>query len=44
MSPTTKPSTGGVILVVDDNRDAAYTLAMLLQLNGYETHACYSGQ
>ncbi|WP_439558066.1 response regulator [Dyadobacter sp.] len=32
------------ILVVDDNRDAADTLAMLLKLTGYETKACYSGR
>ncbi|KQS30951.1 response regulator [Dyadobacter sp. Leaf189] len=32
------------ILVVDDNRDAADTLAMMLKLTGYETKACYSGR
>ncbi|WP_051663905.1 response regulator [Dyadobacter crusticola] len=31
------------VLVVDDNRDAADTLAMMLKLTGYETRACYSG-
>ena len=32
------------ILVVDDNRDAATTLAMLLDLTGNETHTAYDGQ
>jgi PAS domain S-box-containing protein len=33
-----------VILVVDDNRDAAESLAMLLQLWGHEVHVVYDGQ
>jgi two-component system CheB/CheR fusion protein len=32
------------ILVVDDNRDAARTLALLLKVKGYESHECYSGE
>ena len=32
------------ILVVDDNRDAADTLAMLLDFLGYETKTAYDGQ
>ncbi|MEX2496728.1 MAG: PAS domain S-box protein [Woeseia sp.] len=31
------------ILVVDDNRDSADSLAALLQLNGHETHVAYDG-
>jgi CheY-like chemotaxis protein len=32
------------ILVVDDNRDAADTLGMLLDFLGYETRTAYDGQ
>lgn len=32
------------LLVIDDNADAAITLAMLLKLKGYETHIQNSGQ
>jgi CheY-like chemotaxis protein len=32
------------ILVVDDNRDAADTLAMLLDFLGYDTRTAYDGQ
>ncbi len=31
------------ILVVDDNRDAADSLAMLLGVQGHEVHTCYDG-
>jgi PAS domain S-box-containing protein len=31
------------VLVVDDNVDAAESLAMLLRLNGHETHVTYNG-
>ncbi len=31
------------ILVVDDNRDSAESLAMLLKLTGHETHIAYDG-
>ena len=34
----------GRILVVDDNADAAFTLAMLLKLKGYEAHTRNSGR
>jgi CheY-like chemotaxis protein len=36
--------TGPQIIVVDDNRDAAYMLKLLLTLKGYETHASYGGR
>jgi PAS domain S-box-containing protein len=32
------------VLVVDDNRDAATSLAMLLQLAGHTTHTAYDGE
>jgi CheY-like chemotaxis protein len=32
------------ILVVDDNRDAAVTMAMLLRLTGHQTSVAHSGQ
>ncbi|HWZ63519.1 MAG TPA: ATP-binding protein [Steroidobacteraceae bacterium] len=45
-----KPSNGSVatmtprrVLVVDDNRDAAQSLAMFLQLSGHETHVAHDG-
>jgi len=31
------------ILIVDDNRDAAHTLAMLLKLSGHETRVAFDG-
>ena len=31
------------VLCVDDNRDAADTLAILLDLAGFRPHVCYSG-
>lgn len=31
------------ILVVDDNRDAAHSLALLLQLRGHETQTAFDG-
>jgi CheY-like chemotaxis protein len=31
------------ILIVDDNRDAATSLAMLLKLTGHETHVAHDG-
>jgi signal transduction histidine kinase/AmiR/NasT family two-component response regulator len=36
-------ATGIRILIVDDNRDAATMLAMLLQLSGHETYAAHDG-
>jgi PAS domain S-box-containing protein len=38
-----RPATHGRILVVDDNTDAGETLAMLLQLYGYEVEVVASG-
>jgi len=37
------PTTARRILVVDDNRDSAESLAMLLNLMGNETHIAYDG-
>lgn len=37
------PTTARRILVVDDNRDSANSLAMLLKLTGHETHTAYDG-
>jgi len=37
------PTTARRILVVDDNRDSAESLAILLQLTGNETHTAYDG-
>lgn len=37
------PTTARRILVVDDNRDSAESLTMLLNLTGYETHIAYDG-
>jgi PAS domain S-box-containing protein len=38
------PPSGKRLLVVDDNRDAAESLAMLLRLQGHEVRVAYSGQ
>ncbi|HTO08653.1 MAG TPA: response regulator [Myxococcota bacterium] len=32
------------VLIVDDNRDAAESLAMVLRLRGYDTTVCHDGQ
>jgi len=32
------------VLIADDNRDAADSLALLLQMCGYELHVCHSGR
>jgi len=37
------PTTARRILVVDDNRDSAMSLAMVLKLTGHETHTAYDG-
>ena len=42
-SEPTEPSVRRRILVVDDNEDAASTLAMLLQLTGNEVHTACDG-
>jgi len=40
--PTTRASV--CILIVDDNRDAAKSLAMLFKISGSETHTAHDGQ
>lgn len=45
--PQRKPTADNAkrrILVVDDNRDSAMSLAMLLRLSGNETHTAYDGE
>ncbi len=42
--PVTNSATSNRILVIDDNADAAFTVAMLLKLKGYETHTRTSGR
>ncbi|TVP44634.1 MAG: response regulator, partial [Gemmatimonadales bacterium] len=37
------PAASGRILVIDDNRDAARSLALLLGFAGYETHTAFDG-
>jgi signal transduction histidine kinase/ActR/RegA family two-component response regulator len=32
------------VLIADDNRDAADSLALLLQMSGYKLHVCHSGR
>ncbi|MEK8029461.1 response regulator [Ideonella sp. DXS29W] len=46
LSPTTSvPATAArQVLVVDDNRDAAQSLAMLLELMGHDTAMAHDGQ
>ena len=39
-----KPSRARRILVVEDNRDSAESLAMLLELSGHETRIAYNGE
>ncbi len=41
---TAPPLVGRRILVADDNRDAADSLAMLLELQGHETRVAYDGR
>jgi signal transduction histidine kinase/CheY-like chemotaxis protein len=41
---TPQPHTSQRVLIVDDNRDAADSLAMLLRLEGRETLSAYSGE
>ena len=41
--PAAKPTLPRRILVVDDNRDAAESLAMLLKLSGHEVHTAHDG-
>jgi CheY-like chemotaxis protein len=39
-----RPGARRTVLVADDNRDAADTLALLLDMDGYETAVAYGGQ
>ena len=41
--PSQPVSAGLRILIVDDNRDAATSLAMLLKMKGHKTHVAYDG-
>ncbi len=43
-APAREGATGARVLVVDDNVDAAQSLAMLLELMGYDAQAVYSGR
>ncbi len=40
---TESPPARRTILVVDDNQDSAISLAMLLEVNGHQTHTAYDG-
>jgi CheY-like chemotaxis protein len=42
-APASPPATLRRILIVDDNRDAAASLAMLLQLTGNDTETAFDG-
>jgi PleD family two-component response regulator len=43
-SPSELPNmTARRVLIVDDNQDAAESLAMLLKLSGHETHIAHDG-
>jgi CheY-like chemotaxis protein len=45
MSKTSvRPGARRTVLVADDNRDAADTLTLLLDMDGYETAVAYGGQ
>jgi PAS domain S-box-containing protein len=41
--PSERSTSGHRLLVVDDNKDAAISLAMLLRLQGYEVHVAHDG-
>jgi CheY-like chemotaxis protein len=42
--PDSAPSGPRRVLVVDDNRDAAESLARLIRLRGHEAHVAWSGE
>src|SRR4051794_16034844 len=45
MQAVSRQPTGGFrVLVVDDNKDAADTLSMLVRMWGYEVQAAYDGE
>jgi signal transduction histidine kinase/DNA-binding response OmpR family regulator len=41
--PAVATSTRRRVLIVDDNTDAAHSLAMLMEVGGHEAHLCYDG-
>lgn len=43
-SPPEQAATGRKVLVVDDNRDSAETLAALLRIHGFEVRAAFNGR
>ncbi|MFL6601308.1 MAG: ATP-binding protein [Steroidobacteraceae bacterium] len=43
-SPAALPGPRGKVLIADDNRDAADSLKLLLELSGYDTFVAYNGQ
>ncbi len=43
VTPPAGPTQSRRILIVDDNKDAAETMAMLQQLHGHDTRTAYSG-
>jgi CheY-like chemotaxis protein/two-component sensor histidine kinase len=43
VEPTLKPPVGRRVLIADDNRDAAESLAMLLELDGHEVTVAHDG-
>ena len=42
-SPSSAASAARRVLIVDDNHDAAESLAMLVEVLGYEAHVCFDG-
>ncbi|MHB9082013.1 MAG: response regulator [Pirellulaceae bacterium] len=48
--PTTMPTTtkqkqkGLCVLIVDDNRDQAHSLSMLLENSGHDSHVCHNAR
>ncbi|WP_338875711.1 response regulator [Spirosoma sp. SC4-14] len=44
MDLTNTQSTREVILLIDDNQDAAMLMERMLQLKGYRAHVCHDGQ
>lgn len=42
--PGVSPAVRRRVMIVDDNTDAARSLAMLMEMGGHQTHLCYDGQ
>jgi CheY-like chemotaxis protein len=42
--PSVAPSSRRRVLIVDDNTDAAHSLAMLMEVGGHEARLCYDGE